>query len=150
MSLAVVLLANVGLERAVGGPLELPQLTGEGRITHLVGSSTVASRCWVVRSRPFPPVRLVARVTPALDGGSSIVISLLPKNLTLVAVGSRVGRCYEDIITSVVAMDRHPRWPVWRRGVHRGRIATGPSSAGMRWLDGAMAYRSRRPQLIVR
>ena len=34
---AVVLLANVGLERAVGGPLELQQLTGKGRATHLVG-----------------------------------------------------------------------------------------------------------------
>ena len=36
VSLAVVLLANVGLERAVGGPLELPELTGEGWTTHLV------------------------------------------------------------------------------------------------------------------
>ena len=33
MILAIVLLANVGLEHAVGGPLELPQLTGEGRTT---------------------------------------------------------------------------------------------------------------------
>ena len=36
MGLAVVLLADVGLERAVGGPLELPQLMGEGRTAHLV------------------------------------------------------------------------------------------------------------------
>ena len=37
VGLAVVLLANVGLEHAVGGPLELPQLTGKGWATHLVG-----------------------------------------------------------------------------------------------------------------
>ena len=37
VSLAVVLLANVGLERAVGGPLELRHLTGKGWATHLVG-----------------------------------------------------------------------------------------------------------------
>ena len=73
----------------------------------------------------------------------------LPKNLALIAVGSWVGRRYGDIITSIVATDRHPRWPVWRRGVHRGRIASGPTSAGMRWLNGATAYGSRRPQLII-
>ena len=37
MGLASVLLADVGLERAVGRPLELPQLTGKGRAIHLVG-----------------------------------------------------------------------------------------------------------------
>ena len=37
VSLAIVLLANIRLERAVGGPLELPQHKGEGRTTHLVG-----------------------------------------------------------------------------------------------------------------
>ena len=73
----------------------------------------------------------------------------LSKNLALVAVGSRVGRRYGDIITSVIATDRHPRWSGWRRGVHRGRIASGPASAGMRWPDGATAYGSRQPQLIV-
>ena len=36
MGLASVLLADVGLERAVGRLLELPQLTGKGRATHLV------------------------------------------------------------------------------------------------------------------
>ena len=36
VGLAVVLLANIGFERMVGGPLELSQLTGEGRTTHLV------------------------------------------------------------------------------------------------------------------
>ena len=72
----------------------------------------------------------------------------LPKNLALVAVGSRVGRCYGHIITSVVTMDRHPRWS-GRRGVHRGRIASGPASAGVRWPDGATAYGSCRPQLVI-
>ena len=33
--------------------------------------------------------------------------------------------------------------------MHRGRIASGPASAGMRWLDGATAYGSRRTQLII-
>ena len=36
MGLAVVFLADFGLERAVGRPLELPQLTGKGWATHLV------------------------------------------------------------------------------------------------------------------
>ena len=36
VGLAVVLLADVGLERTVGRPLELPQLTGNGQATHLV------------------------------------------------------------------------------------------------------------------
>ena len=73
----------------------------------------------------------------------------LPKNLALVVVRSRVGRSYGDIITSVVTTDRHLWWLGWGRGVHCGRIASGPASAGMRWLDGATAYGSFRPQLIV-
>ena len=36
VGLVVVLLADIGLERAVGWPLELPQLTGKGRAAHLV------------------------------------------------------------------------------------------------------------------
>ena len=36
MGFASVLLADVGLERAVGRPLELPQLTGKGGAAHLV------------------------------------------------------------------------------------------------------------------
>ena len=36
MGLASILLADVGLERAVGRPLELPQLTGKGWAAHLV------------------------------------------------------------------------------------------------------------------
>ena len=76
-------------------------------------------------------------------------MSSLPKNLTLVAVGSLVGRCYGHIITSIVTMGRHPRWPVRRRGVHRGCITPGPTSTGMVRLDGAMAYGSRQPQLVV-
>ena len=103
----------------------------------------------MVHSGPCPPARLVAYVMSALDGGSSVFMNSLLKNLALVAVGSRVGRRYGDIITSVIATDRHPWWPVWRRGVHRGRIASGPTSAGMRWLDGATAYGSCRPQLII-
>ena len=36
VGLAVVLLADVRLERAVSGPLELPQLTGKGWATYLI------------------------------------------------------------------------------------------------------------------
>ena len=36
MGLAVVLLADIGLERAVGRPLELPQLMGKSRIAYLI------------------------------------------------------------------------------------------------------------------
>ena len=36
VSLAIVLLANIRLERAVGRPLELLQLTGKGWATHLI------------------------------------------------------------------------------------------------------------------
>ena len=85
---------------------------------------------------------------PARDGGSSVFMNSLPKNLALVAVRSRVGRCYGDIIMSVLATDRHPRWPVWRRGVHRGRIASSPSTAGVRWPDRVTAYWPCQLQLI--
>ena len=103
----------------------------------------------MVCSGPYPPVRLVAPVTSALDGSSSVLMNPLPKDLALIAVGSRVGRRGEDIITSVVAMDGRPGWPGWRRGVHRGCIASSTVSAGMRWPGGATAYGSRRPQLII-
>ena len=36
MGFTSVLLADVGLERVVGRPLELPQLTSKGRAAHLV------------------------------------------------------------------------------------------------------------------
>ena len=36
MGLTSVLLADVGFERAVGRPVELPQLTGKGWAAHLV------------------------------------------------------------------------------------------------------------------
>ena len=36
VGLAILLLADVGLERTVGQPLELRQLTGKGQATHLV------------------------------------------------------------------------------------------------------------------
>ena len=58
----------------------------------------------MVHSGPRPPIRLVACIAPALDGGSSVFMGSLPENLALVAVGPWVGRRYEDVITSVVAM----------------------------------------------
>ena len=36
VGLVVLLLADIGLERTVGRPLELPQLMGKGRATHLI------------------------------------------------------------------------------------------------------------------
>ena len=103
----------------------------------------------MVHSGSCPLVRLVARFAPAVDGGLSVFVSSFPKNLALVAVGPRVGRRYRDVITSVVMTSRHPRRLAWRRGVHRGRIASGPASSGMQWLDGATTYGSCQPQLIV-
>ena len=64
-------------------------------------------------------------------------MSSLPKNLTLVAVGPRIEQRYGDIIRSVIATDRHPRWLAWRRRVHHGHSTPGPSIAGVWWLDGA-------------
>ena len=56
VGLAVVLLANIGLERAVGGPLELPQLSGKGWTTHLVRQVAGAPQRRVVHSRPCTPI----------------------------------------------------------------------------------------------
>ena len=72
----------------------------------------------------------------------------LPKNLALVAVGPWVGLRYGDVITSVITTDRHPWWLARRRRVHRGRSAPGPSTAGVRWLDGASAQGARWSWLI--
>ena len=99
MSLAVVLFPNIRLERAVGGPLELPQLSGKGRTTHLVRQVARAPRRWVVHSRPRTLIRLMARHPPSLDGGSSVFLSLLSKNSALVAAGLRVGRHCGNIVT---------------------------------------------------
>ena len=75
-------------------------------------------------------------------------MSSFPKDLALVAEGPRVGRRYGDVITSVITTDRHPRWLAWRRRVHRGRSTSGPSTAGMRWFDGAPARGPRRSRII--
>ena len=111
----------------------------KGWATHLVRQAARAFRCWAVRSGPRPPIRLVACIAPALDGGSSVFMSSFPENLALVAVGPWVGRRYGNVITSVITTDRHPRWLAWRRRVHRGRSTFGPSTASMRWFDGASA-----------
>ena len=75
-------------------------------------------------------------------------MSSLPKNLALVVVGPWVGRCYGNIITSVIATDRHPWWLAWRRRVHRARSTPGPSTASMRRFDGAPARGPRRSRII--
>lgn len=90
----------------------------------------------------------MACITSALDGGSSVFTGSLPKNVMLVAVDPRIGQRYGNIITSIITTDRHPRWLAWGRRMHRGCIAPSPSSAGMRWLNGAMAYGPRRSRLI--
>ena len=93
-------------------------------------------------------VRLVACITPALNSGPSIFVSSFLKNLALVAVGPWVGRRYGNVITSVIATDRHPRWLASRRRVHRGRSTPGPPTANMWWLDGAPARGPYRPWLV--
>ena len=90
----------------------------------------------------------MACIAPALDGGSSVFMGLLPKNLALVAVGPWVGRRYGNVNTSVITTDQHQRWLAWRRRVHRGRSTPGPSTAGMRWFDEASARRPRRSRII--
>ena len=102
----------------------------------------------MVHSESRPLVRLVACITSALDSGSSIFVGSFSKNLALVAVGPWFGRRYGNIITSVIATDRHPRWLAWRRRVHRGRSTPGPSTAGMWWFDGAPARRPRQSRII--
>ena len=76
-------------------------------------------------------------------------MSPLLKDLALIAVGSQVGRRDGDTITSVAVTGRRPGRSGRRRGVHRGCIASSMVSAGMWWPDGATAYGSRRPQLII-
>ena len=73
----------------------------------------------------------------------------LLKDLILIVVGSRVGRRDGDIVSSVVATNRCPGWPGWRRGVHRGYIGSSTVSAGTWRPGGAMAHEFRRPQLII-
>ena len=102
----------------------------------------------MVHSRSRPLVRLVARFTPALDSGSSVFVSSFPKALALVAEGPRVGRCYGDVITSVVTMGRRPRRLARRRRVHRGRNSPGPPSASMRWLGVAPTRGPARSPIV--
>ena len=89
----------------------------------------------------------MACITLALDGGSSIFVGSFPKNLALVAVGPWVRRCYGNVITSVIATDRHPRWLARRRRVHHGRSTPGPSTtrliAVIVFFLGAMAMKNR-------
>ena len=73
----------------------------------------------------------------------------LPKDLTLIVVGSRVGRRDGDIIMSVATAGRRPGWSGWRRGIHRGRVASGVVSASTWQPGGATAGGFRRPQPIV-
>ena len=52
------------------------------------------------------------------------------KDLALVTVGPRVGRCYGDFIARNVATGWHPRDRARRRRVHRGRGAAGFPATG--------------------
>ena len=126
MSLVIVLLAYVGLECAVGGPLELPQLSGKGWTTLLVRQVDGAPRCWVVHSRPRTPIRLMASFPPSLDGDPSVLLSSLSKNSTLVTAGSRVGRCCGNVVIGVGPTSQWLLLRSWGRRVHHGRSISGP------------------------
>ena len=90
----------------------------------------------------------MARFASALDGGSSVFMGSFSKNLALVAVGPWVGRRYENVITSVIMTDQHRRQLPRGRRVHCGCSSTGPSTAGMWWLDGAPARGPRGSRII--
>ena len=102
----------------------------------------------MVHSGSRPLIRLVACIAPALDSGSSIFVGSFSKNLVLVAVGPWVGRRYGNVITCVVTTDRHRQQLAWGRGVYCGCSSPGPPTAGMWWLDGAMAYGPCRLQFV--
>ena len=53
-----------------------------------------------------------------------------PKNLALVIVGPRVGRCYGDFVARNVATGWRPWYRARRRRVHRGRGAAGFPATG--------------------
>ena len=53
-----------------------------------------------------------------------------PKNLALVTVGPRVGRCYGDFVARNVVTGWRPRYRARRRRVHRGRGAGGFAATG--------------------
>ena len=76
-------------------------------------------------------------------------MSLLPKDLVLIVVGSRVGRHDGDIIMSVTVTGRRPVRSGWMWGVHRGHIATGMASACTWQLGEATADGFRLPQPVV-
>ena len=76
-------------------------------------------------------------------------MSPLPKDLALIAVGSRVGQRDGDIITSIAPTGRRPGRSGWKRGIHRGCVASGVSSASTWQLGGATADGFRRPQPVV-
>ena len=102
----------------------------------------------MVHNGSRPLVRLAARFAPALDGGSSVLVSSFWKDLSLVAEGPRVGRRYGDVIPSIVTTGRRPRRLARRRRVHRGRSSPGPPSASMWWLGGAPTQGPRRSRIV--
>ena len=72
-----------------------------------------------------------------LDGGSSILLGSLLKNLTLVAAGSWVGRRCGNVVTGVGPTSQRLLLLAWGRRVHRGCSASGPPTIGVRRLYGA-------------
>ena len=90
----------------------------------------------------------MARLPSLFDGSSSVFVGSLPKKLAVVAVGPWVGRRYGDVITSIITSDWHPRQLAWGKRVRRGCSTSGPSTAGMRWLEGVSARGPRWLRLI--
>ena len=74
---------------------------------------------------------MVARSAPRLDSVPSVFMFSFPKDLALVTVGPRVGRCYGDFVARNVATGWRPRYRARRRRVHRGRGAAGFPATGV-------------------
>src|SRR4051812_31670827 len=90
----------------------------------------------------------MARLPSSLDGGSSVFLSSLPKDLPLVADGSRVGRRRRNVVAGVGPVSQRLLSRPRGRRVHRGRGIPGPPTVGTRRLDRTSARGSRWEWLV--
>ena len=89
----------------------------------------------------------MAHLPSSFDGSSSVFLGPFPKDLTLVAAGSRVGRRCGNVVIDVGSTGRW-LFPRPRGGVHRGRSVSGPPIAGMHRLVRTLVRGSRRERLV--
>ena len=90
----------------------------------------------------------MARLPSSFDGSSSVFLGPFPKELTLVAAGSRVGRRCGNVVTGVGPTSRRLLLLAWGRRVHRGRSISGPPTAGMHRLVRTPVRGSRWERLV--